>query len=249
MHQQLLEQAGLTKGEAAVYIALLQQGSSTVGPIVNKSRVAYSNIYTILERLIEKGLASFVIKAKTKYYQAVEPHRLLDYIDKQQQQLAEQKNALQHALPELKQLQALVGKRQEAEIFIGWKGIKTAYEKILDEYKPDDIYRFFYAYSKHHSSNVDLFFNQFHDTYIKRKIVFQGISRKEYKKSWYVKKAKLYTKMRYVNFPLPSNIEIVGDVVILTSWVNPPISFYIHSKEIAEDLRKYFDTVWKQAKP
>ena len=61
---QNLVNLGLTEGEAKVYTALLGTGSSTVGPIVKASGVASSNIYDILERLIEKGLVSFIIKSK-----------------------------------------------------------------------------------------------------------------------------------------------------------------------------------------
>ena len=44
---------GLTEGEAKVYLALSELGSSTVGPIVKKSRVAYSNIYDILQQFVD----------------------------------------------------------------------------------------------------------------------------------------------------------------------------------------------------
>jgi len=71
---------GLTEGEAKVYIALSGLGSSTVGAIVKKSGVAYSNIYDILNRLIEKGIVSYIIKSKTKYFQAASPSNLIDYL-------------------------------------------------------------------------------------------------------------------------------------------------------------------------
>ena len=67
---------GLTEGETKVYLALSKLGSSTVGPIVKESKVAYSNIYDILNRLIEKGIVSFIIKQKTKYFQAASPSNL-----------------------------------------------------------------------------------------------------------------------------------------------------------------------------
>ena len=60
-----LLKVGLTDGESKVYLALSQLGSSTVGPIVKKSGIAYSNIYDVLDRLTKKGIVSFVIKSKT----------------------------------------------------------------------------------------------------------------------------------------------------------------------------------------
>ena len=39
-----LLKVGLTDGEAKAYLALSELGSTTVGPIVKKSGVSYSNI-------------------------------------------------------------------------------------------------------------------------------------------------------------------------------------------------------------
>ena len=84
MYEKSLEQVGLTSGESRVYLALMEIGSSTVGPIAKKSKVAYSKIYDVLERLVEKGLVSYTVKEKTKYFQAVEPARLFDYLEKKE---------------------------------------------------------------------------------------------------------------------------------------------------------------------
>ena len=62
----ILPQA-LTEGEAKVYEALLFLGSSTVGPIVTRSKVSYSNIYEVCDRLTAKGLVSHIVKEKTKH--------------------------------------------------------------------------------------------------------------------------------------------------------------------------------------
>ena len=48
--EQELEDVGLTKGEARVYISLVKKGPSTVGPIVKESGVAYSKIYEVHQR-------------------------------------------------------------------------------------------------------------------------------------------------------------------------------------------------------
>ena len=85
MNKQILKDAGLTEGEIKVYLALLELGDTTTGPLVDKSGVARSIVYQILERLIEKGLASYIVKDKTKYYQAADPNKLLDYAQKRKE--------------------------------------------------------------------------------------------------------------------------------------------------------------------
>ena len=54
MDNSILKDAGLTDGEAKVYISLLELGSSSTGPIMEKSRIARSIIYHILEKLNAK---------------------------------------------------------------------------------------------------------------------------------------------------------------------------------------------------
>src|SRR3989344_8787493 len=97
----ILKEVGLTDGEIKVYLALLELGSSTTGPMINKSGIARSIIYQILEKLMQKGLVSQIIKEKTKYFQAAEPNRILGYIDEREKQLDDNKKKIEKLLPEL----------------------------------------------------------------------------------------------------------------------------------------------------
>src|SRR3989338_4398605 len=118
-----LKQIGLTEGESKVYLALLKIGSSKVGAIVRESGVSYSKIYEVLGRLIEKGLASFIIKEKTKYFQAVEPNRIKDFLDNQEKEILNNKKVLEKIMPQLNNLE-LGDKRSNAQIFMGLNGLK-----------------------------------------------------------------------------------------------------------------------------
>ncbi|MGN6622795.1 MAG: helix-turn-helix domain-containing protein [Candidatus Nitrosocosmicus sp.] len=65
-----LVELGLTNGEAKVYFSLLKLGSSKVGSIVKDCRVSYSKVYDVLERLILKGLVSYVLIGNIKHFNA-----------------------------------------------------------------------------------------------------------------------------------------------------------------------------------
>ena len=71
MKKSLLEDIGLTRSEINVYLALLELGSSTTGKIIDKAKVSSSKIYEVLDKLIQKGLVSFIIKSGIKYFQAL----------------------------------------------------------------------------------------------------------------------------------------------------------------------------------
>ena len=235
---------GLTEGESKVYLSLSELGSSTVGPIVKKSRVAYSNIYDILNRLIDKGIVSFIIKNKTKYFQAAPPSNLVLYLDKKEKEISSQKESLKKILPDLEKLQE-VKQAEEAEIFLGKKGLRTAYEKFIKNASKGDELLFFYIHEERYGEESNLFYNSIVD--LSRKIKNRGICNKNYRKSWFAKKSK-FLKMKFSDIPIPGNIDILNDKILIVSWRDSIFSVLIHSQSLADNFSDYFNQVWKQAK-
>lgn len=248
-----LVKLGLTEGEASVYLALLESGPSTVGPIVKRAGVAYSNVYEILERLIKKGLVSFIIKSKTKHFQAAEPIGLHDYIEKKEKEIRNEKRIVEKLIPELTQLSKMKGEKLLAEVFTGMKGLRTVYNKVLEGYEDGDDYAFFYDPSESRDI-VDRFFLNFEKkVYKPRNIIMRGIVSKDfYYLSNYMKKSEMVKKglwdVRYVDFPFPGNIDIFKDRLLIVSWSGPIIAILIHSYDISAKFLKYFESVWKIAK-
>lgn len=244
MEKQQLISLGLTDGEAKVYLSLLKLGSSTVGPIVKEANVAYSNVYDILDRLLGKGLISFIIKEKTKHFQATPPSKLYEYLEKKESELEKEKLILKKIIPELEKLQNSKEK-QEAEIFLGYNGIKTAYDRMIesDKYKEED-WLFFYIEEKGttHSKEAEGFYTRIYNKfkYIKAK----GIANIEYKKSKFIKKT--HFNMRYVNFPIPGNIDVYKDKLLFITWKETSLGVLITSKDMAEKFKKYFYSIWNQ---
>lgn len=240
-----LIEIGLTKGEAKVYVALSESGSSTVGPIVNKSKVAYSNIYDILNRLIEKGLVSFIIKNKTKYFSAAPPSNIKDYLDKKEKEVKEQQKSLDELIPKLEKLQEIEVK-QNAEIFLGEKGLRTAYKKLYEGTTKKDEIVYFYIHNEEYAEKSNLFYNSIWDLTKNQKN--RGIANKEYKKSWFSKKAS-HLKIKFSEIPIPANIDIIKDKILIASWSKETIfSILITSENLAKTLKDYFEKTWKIAK-
>ena len=60
----MLEEFGLTQTEEKVYLVLSQSGISPASDIIKKTQLHRTTVYDVLNRLIEKGIVSFVIKNK-----------------------------------------------------------------------------------------------------------------------------------------------------------------------------------------
>ncbi|MFC1697880.1 TrmB family transcriptional regulator, partial [Nanoarchaeota archaeon] len=140
MDTKILESVGFTPGEVKVYLALLELGETTTGAIIKKSRITGSKVYEILDRLIKKGLVSYIIKEKTKYFQSASPKRLLDYVNKKENEVRNQKQEIENIIPKLEIIHNEKQKSQSSQIFEGYEGIKTVFNLILES--NEDYYVF-----------------------------------------------------------------------------------------------------------
>lgn len=242
-----LKQLGLTEGESKVYLALLKLNSSTVGAIVRESGVSYSKIYEVLGRLTEKGLVSFVLKEKTKYFQGVKPDRLLDIIKQKEMEIKKIKKVIQNILPDL---EAMGGSKdnQSAEIFIGLKGLATAYDILLKNYSKEEPISFFYVHDEKYAEIANDFYEKEFNHFKELKLKLRGVVNSDLKKSSSFLRTPTFIDLKFVDFPLPSTIDIYQDKILMTTWRDKPFAYLITSKEISENMMNYFDRVWAQAK-
>jgi len=119
MDEKLLEEIGLTKGEIKVYFTLLKLGETTTGKIIENAQISSGKIYEILDKLVKKGLVSFIIKEKTKYFTASSPNRILDYMHEKEKNLKEKEEEIKKELPFLLSIQKSHKKEHETNLFKG----------------------------------------------------------------------------------------------------------------------------------
>ncbi|MCU0680040.1 MAG: BlaI/MecI/CopY family transcriptional regulator [Planctomycetes bacterium] len=75
--EKVLQDFGLSEKESRVYLALLQVGPAPVQKIADKSSLARSTIYEILNALIKRGLVNTYLKKRVKYFSPEEPEKLV----------------------------------------------------------------------------------------------------------------------------------------------------------------------------
>ena len=132
-HIAVLRELGLTEKEAECYLALLKLGFATSGELMKLLRYYSKTVYQILDKLLGKGLVSYVIKANIKYFQAVDPHEFLDILNEQEDQLKIKVKKIEQIIPQLISLRALTKEHQEANMYVGSKGMKSVFDDALKE--------------------------------------------------------------------------------------------------------------------
>lgn len=242
----LLEQIGLTKAEINVYLALLELGSSTTGPIVEKSQASSSKIYEILEKLLQKGLASFVIKNGMKFFEASNPQRLLDYLKEKETELKTQEQELQQMLPELELKRTLSKYKSEATIYKGMKGLETAFQDIFKTCKKGDTNYVFVV------GQLDERMNEFFKRHytlraqqgINTKTIFSEAGRDLYESR---KNIPLFEGKIVGTTTSPATVNIYGSKVNLRMGESKNvICMVIDNKELADSFLEQFNLLWNQ---
>jgi len=248
MEARLLEEIGLTKGEVAVYFSLLELGSSTVGPIVDKAKVSSSKVYDILERLIDKGLVSYIIRENKKYFEAASPKRILDYLEEKQEEIEQKSRQIENIMPQLLLKQKLSEKKQEVNIYEGVKGVKTAHEKTLQELKKGDEFYFMGA-SILSSEKFKAYWQDYHKRREKASIATKILFNQNVNQKILDNRNRFnYCEARYMptDISTPSWIEVFRDITMIGVPSENPISVEIKNKEVAESFKAYFKALWGQ---
>ena len=238
-----LEELGLTKIEAKVYLSLIKLGSTTTGPLVKKTELHRATVYDALKRLMEKGLVTFIIKEKTKYFQATSPEHFLELIKEKKHELEEKERLSQEIVKKLQQIQEQAKIKENAGIFQGKRGVKTIFEDIL---RHKEYYSL--ASSGKFKEVLGVYFDQFQRKKKQRKIKARILIDESLKNSDYAR--GIHGEVRFLpkEHSYPTATFIYGDTVALFVLTEYPTAFLIESKEVAESYRSYFDLLWKRAK-
>ena len=236
MELEMLENFGLSRGEIKVYLALLELGPSQVGQIIEKSGLVSSAVHRYLQRLLERGFISFVKIGKIKQYQAAPPKEILNFID-------EQRKEFLNVLPQLESKQQLAKEKQQAEIFSGTRGIMSMLNTIIDEVKYEDDYYFFATNIEERNEEIQEFFRRYDIKRKERGLNIRGLAPKALKHLFAGRKS---LKMKFPEFPIPSDITICDNKVSLIAWEEKPIGYLIRSKQIYKIYKKFFEEIWNK---
>jgi len=247
MEYKELEGIGLTKSEVLVYTTLLKIGQSSTGKIIKEAKISSGKIYEILDKLIEKGLVSYILKNNVKYFSASEPYKIKEYVAKRKQEIEEKEKQITKLLPQLKKLKKYSEEEYSTEIFIGLDGFKTAIisaaENMSNKHQflsfggsgaRDEKIRWVWGHIGLILKNRQIE-NRFLVTDISKESKAQI---KKYIKKFYNMKVKYLPGFHLAPIIITDNQTIILNFEKLSAIV-------IKSKTIADQFRFFFESLWK----
>jgi sugar-specific transcriptional regulator TrmB len=250
MNTQILEEIGLTKTEIKIYLTLLKLGQTTTTQIVRKAEIHASKVYEFLDKLIQKGLVSYVIKSNKKYFTASDPDLLKEFLKEKQNKIREQESEIEKVIPELKDIKKSGDDIIQSEIYEGLRGIKSVYEKILSLLQKGET-QYIIGAPRIGNELIEGFLLDWHKKRIKKEIKCKYIYDSNVRDYGKIREQLPLTEVKYLpkNIVSPMWIEIFGDYVIIGHIKGRnAILFLIHDKEIAKGYLDYFGLIWKIAK-
>lgn len=248
--QEILEKIGLTHGEAEVYEALVEIGTSTAGEIIKRANIASSKVYEVLHRLQTKGLASHIVKNGVRYYDATPPERLIDFLEERKNQLETAQGEIRKIIPEIRAKREAKKEKNAVIVYTGKQGPRIVLQETIEAGRKGAELMGFGTdedpYKDYLPADIEKHFREQKKYSVKWRLLFT-------KGTWRTPSPLADTRYlpeKLARFIQPIRTMIYGDKVALVDFTKQPwITIIIEKKEIAQAYKQQFEFLWNIAKP
>lgn len=237
---------GFTLNESLVYLSIISFGRAKANEIIRDTGLHKKIVYENIERLIDKGLVSFIQEGRTRIFTPADPNMLVELFQEKQEEIARKTQEAKDVAEKIRKLAKKEVTKEEATLFRGKKGIRTFYNELL---RIGEDYCVFGA----PASSIDMMEEHFWLNLVQKKrekkisarILFNR-SNKEYGD----KIRDRLTDIRYLDkdFEPMTEINIQKDRVATIVWKESPYLFLVKDRVVAESYMQYFEKMWKESR-
>ncbi len=229
-----LHKIGLSDGEAKVYLALLKLGPVPVSKLKEETHLHRTTIYDFVEKLLNKGLVTYVVKTGIKYYNAVSPEKLLEYVKEKEETVLD-------VLPQLIKIGSLQREEIHVEVYKGTEGVKSLLNDVVRVGKD---YVIFGIDESMFQEKFGIFMDQFFRKEKEKKFRERILTRDDVS-FVYPYETAIYRYLPRESFN-PTPTYVYGDNVAILIW-EPLSVIKIRSAALADSYTKHFEILWKLA--
>jgi len=244
-----LQQLGYSPNQAKIYLALLELGQTTVGPIIKKTSLHRQVVYNTLEELEKLDLIQSTIKNNRQNFAIIDPQKIVENI-KKKQSLAED------LIPELLAKQKKGAAAQEVKIYEGVEGFQALHYNNIKNTPVNGEYLVLGAGGKRWTDIMQKnnFIFKYEKLRLEKNIQIRLLSYEDVRESWNLikdiygqgEKNKKFVRFLPRTFNNPVGIQVYFDRVELISYVDPIIIVEIKNMSFVKVFRQYFETLWNQ---
>jgi len=233
--ENLLKSLNLSPDEAAVYLAALELGQTSIQGLAKKSRVKRTTIYHFLPGLIERGLIQETRKKKRNMYSAIHPKQLVAL---EQVRLKE----LEQLTPELLAVYNKSQTKPRVTYYETTEGVKEALTDLIRVGKP----MVGWADFSFRQSILRDFFNTFAAERARHNITYKAITRDTPEaRDWAKKNTGHLREMKFITSePFNTETLVYGDHLMFLSYQKNAFAVVIEDANVATTLRIAWQQLW-----
>lgn len=243
MFEKYLKEIGLSEKEAAVYLALLSFDKASVVEISKKANLKRPTAYVVLDSLAKKGLASEVNVGKKTFYVAEPPEKLDLFLERQINNLEENKKSLDIIIPQLRGMQREGGEKPSVRFYEGKEGLLSTHEDIYaNKFGDEPVYM---VYPRGVVKDVftekenEILRNRRLSKNIKSKVVYTSETDTRPSDSTGER-----LKIDYKKYPVKADIAVYGDEIRISIFGKRLSGISIKSQELADTLKSLINYIF-----
>lgn len=240
--RKILQNMGLSKEEADIYLAGLELGETSVQNLAKKAGVKRPTTYKILDKLMENGIFYQTLKGKKRYFNAENPEKL-------KSSLKQKELDLNRIMPELKSIYNFSDTKPKVKFYEGVAGAISVYDDTLASTQEGaeilsytGIKNIFAIFPKDYAQNY--FQRRMAKNITARIIALDSEEAREWKTNASREMREIYLVPEDQNI-FSGDTEIYGDKVALISYKENFMAVVIESREIANMQRFIFNLAWE----
>lgn len=242
-----LRTAGLSEREALAYLDLQQYGESKTGKICERTKIPSSQIYILLNSLLEKGLVNYKVVNNIKVFRASDPDALGNLFDEKEQKINEEKKQLLEFISKLKIKSAKEDRRSDFEYYSGIRGIKSLYTEIINTWKPGDEYIIAAAPQESFAKLEGFFIETIHKKRIKDKVKLRILINKNSEGWGIARKNMPLTQVKFLDINTSTEYGVLNELFFMVNYGTEPYGLLIRDQSFANTYKAFFEILWENA--
>jgi sugar-specific transcriptional regulator TrmB len=241
--EEVLEEVGLGPKEVIVYKLLLQQGSQSATQLAEAADEGRTNMYALLDGLIEKKLVVADRSKRVAQFKLTDPMNLQSLLQARQMNVQQAATGLQNLMPALRSQYSLVGDKPGVVHMAGTEGLL----RLLDDMVRSRTEVLLVASDRADVEGIEGFKERLlrrRDNGVATRALAHDADR-DRRRTIYAERGM---ELRFLGeLPFTGEMVVYEDNVAFTVYEPQLITTVVTNPFIAETMRTLFENLWHQA--
>jgi DNA-binding MarR family transcriptional regulator len=245
MDASFLEQFGMTKTEAKIYLEISKLKEPQIGEIIKKTGLHRGTVYNSINHLISKGFLNYIDKNEIRHYKVNGSKIFENIIEEEKKKLEENQQKTTEFFKQIEIEKEEDGK-QDVDVFTGKEIFKSLFLEMYDECKSKKIeYLFQGNGGEMMEAAGKYFYKQTQKLKKELNLKCRAMLNQDTMNLEYAKYVKGNIRFFSEGFSSPASTWVYDNTVLIVLFrTNPLITIRIRNKIAADSFRSTFENIW-----